>query len=98
MVGNEESNLGERMEQLERSMETRLGSIEDKLDALIITVRGSSNYGSRGIAPRVDDLERRVIALEALVNQAKWTAAGFGLAAGVLGFGIGELVARLFGG
>ena len=87
---DDERNLGERIGQ----MDDRLASIEQKLDALIITVRGDRDYGARGLSPRVDELEKRIARVEAIINRVLWLATGAGLA----GYGVGELIRQLLSG
>ena len=94
---NDMAQLGERMERLEKNAadtNARLRSIESKLDKLIVTVRGNAEYGSRGLGPRVVELERRMDRVETIINRALWLATGMGFA----GWGIGELIQQLLGG
>lgn len=73
---------------MERAFGARLDSIEDKLDKLIVTVRGDEEYGSRGIAPRLTDLERRVNRIETILRNVALLALG----AGGLGSALAELI------
>lgn len=82
-------------------IETRLDDIANKLDRmdrtlekLNITVRGDTQYGATGIAPRTTELERRVTRIETMLNRAIWVATGAGLA----GAGIAELIKAILGG